>query len=292
MRITGYRMIDLSAAGTANAQSAVADASAEVTSGLRVTKPSDDPTAYAAAERAKIRKNIADSTGAGVQASRDRLDETDGALATLGDIVSQIRALAVQGSNATYNASDRAELGAQVRALFTSAVGAANTRSSDGEYLLAGSTSLTAPFDPAGGYTGDANGRSIPAGENAMQMATVPGSRLTATYGVDVLPLMVRVASALSTNNLASLQIGLGELDTAVKQVGLTRTVTGGAMQVLDATKSASDALSAHLTTEVSRNIEVDTVAAASDLAKASQSLEASRLVTSHLVALLDPRSA
>ena len=44
MRITGYRMIDLAAASTANAQGAVSDLSGEVSSGLRVTKPSDEDT--------------------------------------------------------------------------------------------------------------------------------------------------------------------------------------------------------------------------------------------------------
>ncbi len=291
MRITGHRMIELSSASTSKSQEQVAARSAEVSSGLKVAKPSDDPTAWAAAERAKVRKVISDGTGSAVKASRDRLEETDGALGSLGDILSRVQELAVQGANASYNAGDRAELGAEINGLFLSALGAANTQSSSGEYLLGGSISNTPPFDATGAYVGDALAREIPAGENANSFATIPGSRLTAAYGVDVLPLLSRVAAALSSNNLSALQTGIADLHTAVQQVGLSRTVTGGAMNVLDATANARDLLSQHLSQEVARNVEVDSIGAASSLASASAALEASRAVTSHLVALLDPRS-
>ena len=292
MRITGHRMIDLSAASTAKHQETVATRSAEVSSGLRVTKPSDDPTAWASAERAKVRKVISDGTGAAVKASRDRLEETDGALASIGDIVSRVHELAVQGANATYSSTDRAALGDEIHALFLSALGSANTQSSNGEYLFAGSLSDKAPFDATGAYLGDSLGRLVPAGENANSIATIPGSRLTAGYGVDVLPLLERVATALSSNNLTALQGTIAELQTAVHQVGTTRTVTGGAMNVLDSTVQARDLLSQHLSVEISNSVESDSIASASALASASTALEASRSVTAHLVALLDPRSS
>lgn len=289
MRITGNRIMDMAASNTARNQETVAARANEVSSGLRVAKPSDDPSAWSAAERAKLRKSLAEGSGKAVQVGREQLVETDAALATIGDVVSQARSLAVQGANATYNATDRAEIGAQVRALYTAALAAANRQSANGEYLLAGSASLAAPFDAAGTYVGDGNGRQIPAGEGVLQMSTLPGSYLTASRGVDVLPLLARVATALDTNDLAALRTGLGELETAVTQVASARTVTGGAMGVLDATIEARDALATHLSSEISRNVESDTISAASELAKASQSLEASRAVTSHIVALLDP---
>lgn len=291
MRITGHRMIELAAASTARSQEDVATRSAEMSSGLRVAKPSDDPTAWAAAERAKMRRTIAEGTGTAVEVGRDQLEQTDGALAALGDIVSQVRALAIQGSNGSYNAAARLQLGTQVQSLFDAALGAANTRSSTGEYLLAGSTSVTPPFDAAGVYQGDASARSIPATESSTAFASIPGSRLTAVNGVDVIPLLAQVATALSTNNLAALQTSIGDLETAVGQVSQSRTIAGSAMSVLDSTLAARDHLTTHLSSEIARNVEVDGVAAASALASASQSLEASRAVTAHLVSMLDPRA-
>lgn len=291
MRITGHRMIDLSAERTAKAQSSVAERSAEVSSGLRVNTPSDDPTAWASAERAKVRKLISDGTGAAVKASRDRLEEVDGALGSIGDIVARARELAVQGANATYSPTARASLGDEIHSMFLSALGSANTQSSNGEFLFAGSLSNVQPFDATGAYLGDSIGRLVPAGENVTSLATVPGSRLTAANGVDVLPLLEKVSVALKTNNLTALQTGITDLQTAIQQVGTARTLTGGAMNVLDSTAQARDLLSQHLAVEISNSVESDSIAAASELAHATTALEASRMVSAHLVALLDPRS-
>jgi flagellar hook-associated protein 3 FlgL len=289
MRITGNRMMDLSTAATSRNQAKVATAADQVTSGIRVTTPSDDPGAWLAAQRTKLRQAMSQGTGAAVVASRDRLDLTDNALAQIGDAVSQIRQLAVQGASDTNNADNRAALGAQIRGLFDIARGSANTRGNDGEYLLAGSASLTEPFDAAGVYHGDASTRTVPSGEGLANGATIAGSALTATSGVDVLPLLDRIATAMAANDMTTLRAALPDLETAVKQISLARTQTGGAMNVLDQTTVARTALETQMGEAISRYLEVDTVTAASELAKATQSLEITRAVSSHLMDVLAP---
>lgn len=287
MRISGGRMMSLNAAANATQQEAVAGASEQVTTGKRVTTPSDDPVAWAAAQRANVRKVAMSGGTAAMEVARDRLYETDASLATIGDAVDQIRALAIQGNNASQNASSRAEIGAQVRALFEGALRAANAQSPNGEYLLAGTNSLSAPFAATGAYTGDAATRSLDNGA----LASISGNALTAANGVDVLPLLARVATALETNNTADLSLSLTDLDDAVKQVALARSRGGAAQSVLDTTLEANAQLDENLTKEISRHVEVDSIAAATKLAKASQALEASRVVSSHITSLLDPRN-
>lgn len=290
MRVTGNRLIEMSAAATAANQSKVAAAAAEASSGIRVTKPSDDPAAWAAGQRAALHKTLTAGATSALEAGRERLDLVDSSLATIADAVAQVRTLAVQGASAGYNAGDRAELAEQVRALFASSLAAANTQSADGEYILAGTQSLTQPFSATGAYAGDAIARDVPATESTVTSSTVSGSALTAGNGVDVLPLFDRVATALANNDVPALQATLGDLATAVKQVALTRSRVGGVMNVVDASLDATRALDEQLTNEVSRAIEADAIASATNLAKTSQVLDASRAVTSHIVALLDPR--
>lgn len=289
MRITGNRMIDMAQAANAANQSKAAAAANEASSGLRVQKPSDDPEAWAAAQRANARKTVAAGSVSALETGRERLGLTDNALGSIGDALSAMRELAVQGSNASYSASDRAQLAVQVRAMFASAVDAANAQSADGEYILAGTTSNTAPFSDLGVYNGDANARSLPITDDATAVAAVSGSVLTAASGVDVLPLFDRVAKALENNDPAALSALLGDIDTATKQVGLARARTGGTMNVLDSALDAHANLATHLASEVSRAVESDLVASASNLAKTTQALEASRAITSHIVALVDP---
>jgi len=289
MRITGNRMIDVAATTNASNQAKAAAAANEASSGMRVTKPSDDPEAWAAAQRASAKQTLSSGTSNALQVGRERLDVTDGALGTIGDALSAMRELAIQGSNASYGATDRAGLAVQVRALMASAVGAANSKTADGEFVLAGSLSLTTPFGANGAYAGDSTSRDLAITERDIAGASITGGALTASSGVDVLPLFDRIASALESNDPAALQSLLGDLDSAVKQVGLARSRVGGTMNVLDAAISAHKDLDLHLSTEISRAVEADVVAAATNLAKTTQALEASRAITSHIVALVDP---
>ena len=289
MRVTGNRLIDLSSASISKAQSAVGTVSAQLTSGLRVTTPSDDPAAWLAAQRTKLRQAMSQGSGAAVATSRDRLGITDNSLASLGDVVSQIRTLAVQGSSDTYNADNRAGLGAEVHGLFLAALDSVNAQSNDGEYVLGGNQSLAAPFDAAGVYHGDAGTRAVPGNGGLTTDVTLTGASLTAANGVDVMPLLARVATAMSANDMPTLLAALPDLDTAVKQISLTRSKGGAAMNALDQTTAARGVLEQDMTAAIARYTEVDSVTAASDLAKASQSLELSRAVTSHILQVLAP---
>lgn len=289
MRVTQGRMIDISATATAASQAKVAAASTEVTSGMRVQKPSDDPAAWLAAQRADVRRTLAEGANTAMSTSRARLDDTDAALLAVGESASQIRMLAVQGSNASYGDADREELAVQVRALFASALAAANGKSADGEYVLAGATSLTRPFNDDGTYAGGADVRDVPTSDVGQAVSNIAGSALTSASGVDVMPLFLRVAEALEANDPTALQGLLDQLDTGIKQVAHSRTRVGGAMNVLDQAQVAHAQLKVTLSSEISRQVESDTIAAATNLAKASQQLEASRQVTSHVIALVDP---
>jgi flagellin-like hook-associated protein FlgL len=106
-----------------------------------------------------------------------------------------------------------------------------------------------------------------------------------------VIPLIDRLATALAANDPTAIAGTLDDLAKAVEQVGLARTRVGGAMAVLEATETSHAELSDSLTKTISNEIEVDALAAASGLAKASQALETSRAISTHLIGLLDPRS-
>jgi flagellar hook-associated protein 3 FlgL len=287
MRITSSRMIDLAAASTTRSQAKVADVSNQMSSGMRVQQPSDDPTAWLAAHRAALRRSLSEGTGVAISFSRDRLDQTDGALATIGDAVQAAQSLAIQGSSDTYNASNRAALATQVQGLFTTALAAANTQAPNGEYLLAGNASLTQPFDATGAYLGDAGSRAVPTTELATQTVTIPGSTMTASNGVDVLPLLGKLATALAANDTATIKASLTDFDAAVKQMASLRSRAGSSVNVLDQADQARSQLEENMTKDITKYVEADAIGTASELAKASQALEVSRSVATHVIDLM-----
>ena len=293
MRITDHRLVDMSTAAASTNQSRVADISEEVSSGLRVSRPSQDPTAWLAAQRARVRATLADGTAQAFETGHDHLVATDGALSQISDIVMRVRALAIQGASDSTSADGRASMSTEVRGLFSAAVVAGNTRSADGEYLLAGASSLTEPFDPAtGAYRGDATTRAVTTDATTTQLASVAGSSLTAANGVDVFATLDRLATALSTNDVATVRSLVGDLDTATSQLASTRSQTGSMMAVIEQARTAHGELVTHLATTISNAVEADTAVAASELAKATQALEVSRAVSSHIVSMLNPTSS
>jgi flagellar hook-associated protein 3 FlgL len=290
MRITSGHIIDLAAAATSRNQSDVSSAATVASSGLRVQQASDDPAAWAAAQRDKVRETLSNGHAQTISTARETLDQTDGALSTISGLVSQARALAVQGANSTYGAAERADLGTQVQGMFASALAAANTQTGDGEYVLAGSKTSTAPFDASGNYLGDATERTASTGEHASSVMNVSGSVLTASSGVDVLPELQKLATALSTNDTAGIQAGIDALSKVTDQVGLARTRTGTALAALNDADSARQSLSTHLQGFVSTLVDADAVGAASTLARATQALDMSQTVTAHLISTLQSK--
>jgi flagellar hook-associated protein 3 FlgL len=290
MRITDHRIVDMAAASTSRNESAVGDLTNEVSSGLRVTKPSDDPSAWLSAQRERVRAALNDGASQAITVGHDQLVASDGALSTLSGLISQARELAVEGSNDTQTASSRAAMGAEMDSLFQTAVSTANTVGANGEYLLAGTNSLTQPFDSTtGAYTGDAVARGVNMDPVSTQVATVPGSGLTASSGVDILPMLKTLATAMNSNDVTTIRSSLTDLETAVTQISQLRGETGGHMAVLESAQTAHADLATRIQSSISNSVEVDTVAAATDLAKASTALSVSQAVTTHVLQLLDP---
>lgn len=290
MRITAHRMLELAGAATGKAQSAVADLSAQVSSGLEVERPSDDPVAWAHARRLAMRKTISEGRGEGIALGRDQLSETERALGTIGGILSEAKQFAVQAASGSYSAVDRAALREVVAGLFQVALSAANSQTSSGEYLLAGSLGTTVPFDAAGVYRGDAGARSLETAEGALGSATIPGTVLTAAGGVDVLPALGRLVTALGANDLLGIQTAIDELSTAHDQVTKAMGMVGGMVVVFDDADAVRGELEDTLQTRIANLTEIDVVSAASELAQRARALEAAQAVNARLATLLDPR--
>ncbi len=292
MRITSAHIMELATEATSKAQDNVAKASQVASSGLSVAVASDDPIAWVTAQRDKIHEALSQGGGDAIATSRDQLQQTDGALASIASAVSQARALAVQAASATYSASDRAALGVEVEGLFQTAVGAANAQGSDGAYLLSGTKSDIAPFDANGVYQGDGNTAAITTSDQASLATNVAGSALTATNGVDVLPELQTLATALKSNNVAGIQSALDTLSTATDQVSQARASAGTAMVALNDADGARQSLETQLSTMISNLTQADAVGAASTLAQSTAALQVSQAVSAHVLQSLSQNNA
>lgn len=290
MRVTEGRLIELQTAGIAKARTDVARAGQKIASGRALEVPSDDPVAWIEGARVRARQEMSQRRGSAIGRAETRLVETEGALTVIDDALIRAQEIAVQMATPTVTAAERAQAAVEVRALLDTAVAAANTRGHDGEYLLAGDQGLTAPFSAVGVYSGDSGTRLIEAGEGVRHAVTVSGARLTAASGIDVLPALDALATALAGNVMAGIEAALDAMNAAVGQVADARSEAGYRIHALRDSEDARVAFENRLAETQALTSGTDMIEAASELARASNALEAARLSAERIIELARPR--
>ncbi len=127
-------------------QSDLVTLQSQLTSGKRVNKASDDPTAAAAAERATTRIARIASDQRALDSQRDTMSTAE---STLGDVTSAMqsfRELVVSAGSGTLSDSDRASIAQQLTSLRDEIFSYANKTDSNGVPLFGGLGSTTTPF--------------------------------------------------------------------------------------------------------------------------------------------------
>lgn len=276
MRVSERQIFSQASANAARAREENLRASQEVSSGLRVEHPSDDPAAAAQATQAKLAIARFDAIGTTVKRVADEVQASDGALDTVTTALARARELAVQLSNSTYTAAQRAGAATEVDGLFQQILGALNTKVG-ARYVFAGHLDAAPPFDATGTYRGDAGVQQVEIAPGVVQAASLRADAAftTATGGVDVLATVKALSTALSTNNLAGIQGSLTSLDTSVTQVATARSQLGSTMATFDAAGEAARASRDAQTAALGHLQDADAIEASTRLAASERALDA-----------------
>ena len=256
MRITeglvSRRMLqDLQRAKLAESQAA-----AQVSTGNRMQRPSDDP--HGAMRAVRIRADLAATSQyrRNVDDSLAWAQGTDGALASINDVLQRVRELVVQGGNDAMSQKDRADMAAEIDQLISQAKSAANTRY-NGQYIFAGEDNATPPYQPDGpdafGGTTGAVVRTIGPGVS-VQLNPTGGAILGDGTDGKALEVLRDVAAhlrggtaadanALRTTDLQALDATMAYINTARAESGaLTNRLTAAANRLMDLESSTEKA--------------------------------------------------
>jgi flagellar hook-associated protein 3 FlgL len=278
VRVTQSYMMEQAAVATSSAQSKVATASAEVTSGVRVNVPSDDLVGWEQGQRAGIRAAESTQRGTAITLATGKLQSTDGALSSISDALTTARSLANEMANGTLNAPQRQAAAVQVQALHDSVLASMNSLGSDGKPLFAGSQTGT-PFSSSDVYSGDGVTQSVEISEGHSQSVGVSGTVFTASAGVDILGTLTGLVGALNSNSAAGIQTSIANLTTATTQIASAQGDVGSQEAALTAADSARSTFETNLAKVQSDSVGADTVTAASTLAQAQNGLNAAETV-------------
>lgn len=129
-----------------NRQASLAKAQDQLSTGMRVQTPSDDPYAAAQAERARSTQVHIEIDRRSSSFARSSLGSLEGALGNAGDVLQQVRETVLTAGNGVQSMSDRAAIAAQLKQMRSELLGVANRSDSSGGYLFGGQGSRIAPF--------------------------------------------------------------------------------------------------------------------------------------------------
>jgi flagellar hook-associated protein 3 FlgL len=259
----------------------VARAQGEIGSGLRVNKPSDDPSVVS--DILQINSTLARNTQIGQNLSNVTAEVNGGeaAISSAVATLDTVATLASQASNFNRTAADRAQAAVQIQDQLQNLIGDANT-SVGSRYVFGGDTDQTAPYaldltttngtTPYAGTAAtrqveDPRGGSFAVSQTAQQIFDAPGASVFAAVNAVRVALLANDPTGVTTA-LASLRIAQDSLSGSLAYYG------GVQNQVADAT-AATSTIGLQLTANLSAVRDADVVLVASDLTTAQLQLQA-----------------
>ena len=265
MRITHGMVTDTSLRNMSNNLNRLETLHNEISTGKRLSKPSDDPAAVArtltyngdiAAGEAYLRT---------IDSATTWMNATDDALSEAGDLLQRARELAVQGANGTLTPADMATIGSEVGNILSQMVVTGNA-SLRGQRLFGGELINADPFTasataPGYTYTGDTGTMEREYDLGAYVTINTPGQ---STMGPAITALF-NLRNNLNAGNSSAISSGdIGAIDTALDTLISARAEVGAKTNRLEAAQGRQDLLQVNLKDLRSKSEDTDIVEAIS----------------------------
>jgi flagellin-like hook-associated protein FlgL len=184
MRITQTLLLQSHVREIATAYARLFTVQEQLSTGKRLTRPSDDPSAIRPALDLRSSLRRLSQAGSNADLASSEFSTAAGLLQNVSDVVTRAKELGVAGANGTASADDRASMATEVDGLVQQLVALANSRGASG-FLFGGSLKDVAPFEQIatrGGdfvvYRGDEHTTSVDLGDGLQLPMNVPGTEI------------------------------------------------------------------------------------------------------------------
>jgi flagellar hook-associated protein 3 FlgL len=270
-------------------QSAMDTAQREVSSGLRVSRASDDPSALNTilqlqadiASNQQIQSNFSQTTS--------DLDSADASLQAALKLVDHAVSLATQVANTNVTAAERAGMAGEISSLQQQMLGISQTEV-NGRYIFSGDADTAPSYvldatQPNGvrqvstaGSTHviqDINGITIPTSRTAAEIFDAQNPDGTAAAG-NVFAALANLVTALNSNDSTAIQAGVTSLKSAGDHLNLQLEFYGEASARVTRSQDLAKKFLVEKQSELSTNRDADIATAAIQLSQATTEQQAS----------------
>lgn len=296
-----------------DSQSKLAEAQQRATSGIKVGRMSDDPTAASAIVHDSTALRGIEQYARNAQSVSVSLDAEDSALQQVNDLLNRAKEVGVEVNTATATPAARTAAAAELQQLVKQAVAVANTKIGS-QYVFGGtnnngrppfdaSSSTFVPSDPApaGSAAGAAPVPRYPTGVRAIDVGaggqTLDGPHdgtsvfLGYTAGAPdatrgVLPALQQLAAAVGGSDPSQIGAALTAIDDAVSQTSVRVGELGARQNQTDLVSTGLTALQTSLAQHKSSLREVDAEQAITEMLARQTAYQAAMLASSKVIGL------
>jgi flagellar hook-associated protein 3 FlgL len=266
----------------------------QLATGRRIVNPSDDPVAAARALEVTQRRDMNAQYLDNQKAARDALRTTEISLASLGDLLQDVRDNAMKAGNASLDDTQRRMIATDLRQQFGRLMSIANAKDANGEFLFAGFGLAAGETQP---YEGSVEAGVSANGDQGQRKLQVSASRQLAisSSGFEVFENVDRLGggkqsvfdtvrnlvAALETPGAATIGAALpgalGNIDQALDNSLRVRADVGARSAEVDALDNAGSALDVQYQSTLSVLQDLDYNTAITNSAKLQTALTAAQ---------------
>jgi len=225
----------------------------QLSSGKRVSRPADDPSAVGSAMQLRSDRRADDQYLRNIQDASGRLGVTDTALTEISDRVRRVRDLLVQAGNGGINPEGLAAISSEITSIRGDVVDLYNTRWLD-RPVFGGTAPGFMAVDSSGTYVG--NDAVIMA--RISRDATLRIDTSGTAAGAGTLPALLDQIANDVTTNTGAVGSDLTALDGELSKVLQTLGDVGARAARLDTTKNDVQSEQMDFTSRISENEDVD----------------------------------
>ncbi|MEK6748994.1 MAG: flagellar hook-associated protein FlgL [Pseudomonadota bacterium] len=208
MRVSTPLIYNNSLDGMLQQQSLLNKTQSQISSGLRMLAPADDP--YGASRILDLSGGIStnDQFAKNADYATNRLAMADTTLDSVSEYIKRVRELSIQANNGTQTVESLRDISAEVELLLDGLVSLGNTRDSNGEYIYGGYQGKTTPF------AATTNGTFAYFGDQGQRKVRIGGSTFVevSDSGDDVFRFIRRGNGVFETAEGAA-NVGTGMID-------------------------------------------------------------------------------
>lgn len=261
--------------------SRMAAAQTQVSTAKRFETLSEDPLAGVQVMGADQGLRAIEQYRRNSTAARTRTDTEEAVLSQVTDLLSRAKELALQEGTATSTPQTRAIAKTEVDQILGQLVALGNTQVGN-EYLFAGHSVSTTPFDQTGAYFGDSGQRLAELGQGYTMPTNHNGAELFVNSGV--IGALQQLSTELGTGSPTTVGAVAGSIDAAFDNVQGLLATNGARVRQIENAMQNSDALEATHTQRKDDAQAIDVAEATTRFVSTQNTLQAALLSTSKML--------